>query len=165
MKEIQTDHNIEGVIATDEWYTPIEFIQALGHFDCDPASPIDQKWKTADVMYTKKDDGLKQEWKGRVWLNPPYSSPLIQQFVKKMGEHKNGIALLMPKFGSVMFRNDVFPNCDGIYILEKRIKFFDQNWVQQKSPISTSILVAYGEENVQAILNSGIKGVMLYTKN
>lgn len=164
MKEIQTDHNIEGVIATDEWYTPIEFIQALGHFDCDPASPIDQKWKTADVMYTKKDDGLKQEWKGRVWLNPPYSSPLIQQFVKKMGEHKNGIALLMPKFGSVMFRNDVFPNCDGIFILEKRIKFFDQNWAQQKSPVSTSILVAYGEENVQAILNSGLKGVMLYTK-
>lgn len=164
MKEIQTDHNIEGVIATDEWYTPIEFIQALGHFDCDPASPIDQKWKTADVMYTKKDDGLKQEWKGRVWLNPPYSSPLIQQFVKKMGEHKNGIALLMPKFGSVMFRNDVFPNCDGIFILEKRIKFFDQNWVQQKSPVSTSILVAYGEENVRAILNSGLKGVMLYTK-
>lgn len=164
MKEIQTDHNIEGVIATDEWYTPIEFIQALGHFDCDPASPIDQKWKTADVMYTKKDDGLKQEWKGRVWLNPPYSSPLIQQFVKKMGEHKNGIALLMPKFGSVMFRNDVFPNCDGIFILEKRIKFFDQNWVQQKSPVSTSILVAYGDENVQAILNSGLKGVMLYTK-
>ena len=82
-----------------------------------------------------------------------------------MGEHKNGIALLMPKFGSVMFRNDVFPNCDGIFILEKRIKFFDQNWVQQKSPVSTSILVAYGEENVQAILNSGLKGVMLYTKN
>lgn len=164
MKEIQATHNIEGIIATDEWYTPIEFINSLGHFDCDPATPINSKFRTADIMYTKKDDGLKQKWTGRVWLNPPYSKPLIQQFIKKMGEHGNGIALLMPKFGSVMFREDVFPKCDGIFILEKRIKFYDYNWIQQKSPVSTSILIAYGENNIQAILNSGLKGTMLYTK-
>jgi hypothetical protein len=48
--------------------------------------------------------------------------------------------------------------------LKKRIKFYDYNWVQQKSPVSTSILVAYGENNVDSILNSGIEGNMLYTK-
>jgi hypothetical protein len=164
MKEIQTTHNIDGVIASDEWYTPIEFINALGHFDTDPASPLTPKWCTADVMYTKADDGLKQEWKGRVWLNPPYSAPLITGFVKKMAEHGDGIALLMPKFGSVMFREYVYPKCDGIYILKKRLKFYDMNWVQQKSPVSTSILVAYGEKNIEAILESGIEGNMLYTK-
>lgn len=164
MREIQTSHNIDGVIASDEWYTPIEFVNALGHFDTDPCVPVDNKQVTADLMYNKNDNGLVHEWVGRVWLNPPYSSPLIQEFMKKMAEHNNGIALLMPKFGSVMFRELVYPKCDGIFILKKRIKFYDYKWVQQKSPVSTSILVAYGESNVDSILSSGIEGNMLYTR-
>jgi hypothetical protein len=51
-------------------------------------------------MYNKNDDGLKQEWKGRVWLNPPYSRPLIECFVKRMAEHGNGIALLFNRCDS-----------------------------------------------------------------
>ena len=164
MREIQNTHNIDGVSASDEWYTPIEFINVLGVFHTDPAAPMAPKFRTADIMYNKEDDGLSKEWFGRVWLNPPYSSPLIQQFMAKMADHGRGIALVMPKFGSVMFREYVYPKCDGIYILEKRIRFYDHNWVQQKSPVSTHILIAYGEENVEAILESGLKGNMLYTK-
>ena len=64
--------------STDEWYTPKEIIDALGEFDLDPCAPVAPPYKTANVMYNKNDDGLKQEWKGRVWLNPPYSRPLIE---------------------------------------------------------------------------------------
>ena len=59
--------------ATDEWYTPKEIIDALGEFDLDLCAPANPLWQTAKVMYNKNVDGLKQEWKGRVWLNPPYS--------------------------------------------------------------------------------------------
>lgn len=164
MKEIQSTHNIDGIIATDEWYTPKEFLEKLGEFDTDPCVPIKPLYQTAKIMYNKEQDGLKQEWEGRVWLNPPYSAPLITEFMKKMAKHKNGIALLMPKFGSVMFREHVYPFCDGIFILNKRIKFYDYNHIQQKSPVSTSILIAYGQENINSILNSGLEGTMLYTK-
>lgn len=68
---------------TDEWYTPKEIIQALGTFDLDPCAPIQPLWPTAKVMYNKNDDGLKKEWFGRVFLNPPYSRPLIERFIKK----------------------------------------------------------------------------------
>ena len=111
MKEIQTTHNKEGIIATDEWYTPLEFIEQFGKFDVDPCVPINMKWKTAEVMYNKNDDGLSKEWEGRVWLNPPYSKELISAFLKKMGEHKNGIALVLPKFTSKLFREEVFLGC------------------------------------------------------
>ena len=56
---------------TDEWYTPKEIITMLGKFDLDPCSPVHPLGPTADTMYNKNDDGLKQEWFGRVWLNPP----------------------------------------------------------------------------------------------
>lgn len=64
--------------STDEWYTPKEIIDALGEFDLDPCAPMRPLWRTARVMYNKEQDGLKQKWEGRVWLNPPYSRPTIE---------------------------------------------------------------------------------------
>ena len=161
MKEIIETHQQKGVVSSDEYYTPKHIIEALGHFDLDPATPVNPKWSTADVMYTKEDDGLSKEWFGRVFLNPPYSRPLISQFMERMAEHGNGIALIIPKLGCKMFREVIYPSCSAIYILSERIKFYDPNWVQQKSPICQSMLVAYGEENKEAIRKSGLKGIML----
>jgi len=161
MKEIQDTHRKKGIVSPDEYYTPKEIIEALGHFDLDPATPINPRWRTADVMYTKEDDGLSKEWFGRVFLNPPYSRPLIEQFMQKMAAHGNGIALVVPKMGTKMFRDVIFPSCTAMYILSERIKFYDVNWVQQKSPICQSMLIAFGEENKEAIRRSGLKGTML----
>lgn len=161
MKEIQDIHQKKGVVSPDEYYTPKHIIEALGHFDLDPATPSNPKWRTADIMYTKEDDGLSKEWFGRVFLNPPYSRPLVGQFMEKMASHGNGIALVVPKLGSKMFRDVIFPSCSAIYILSERIKFYNENWEQQRSPICQSMLIAFGEENKKAILYSGLKGIML----
>lgn len=161
MKEIQETHQKIGIVSSDEYYTPPHIIEALGHFDLDPATPKNPKWRTADVMFTKEDDGLSKDWFGRVFLNPPYSKPLVSQFMEKMAKHNNGIALIVPKLGTKLFREVIYPSCSAIYILNERIKFFDENWVQQKSPICQSMLVAFGEENKRAIQESGLKGIML----
>ena len=69
----------------DEWYTPVEIIRSLGDFDLDPASSKEafRLNQSAKKIYTAKDNGLVQKWEGRVWLNPPYSNPLLQDFLKK----------------------------------------------------------------------------------
>ncbi len=59
----------------DEWHTPPELLRAarhvMGGIDCDPASnEIAQRLVQARVWYDKGDDGLRQPWHGRVWLNP-----------------------------------------------------------------------------------------------
>jgi hypothetical protein len=50
--------------------------QVLGEIDLDPASSAAaQAVVQARQFFTKAEDGLQQDWHGRVWLNPPYSNP------------------------------------------------------------------------------------------
>jgi len=73
----------------NEWYTPAKYVelarQVLGHFDVDAASnPLAQETVKASVFYTAETNGLDKEWRGRVWMNPPYSRALIGRFIDKL---------------------------------------------------------------------------------
>jgi hypothetical protein len=62
---------------TNEWYTPKNYVEAvrkvLGEIELDPASCASaNKVVKATKYYTEEDDGLKQKWYGKVFLNPPY---------------------------------------------------------------------------------------------
>ena len=137
--------------ATDEWYTPKEIIDALGEFDLDPCAPVNPLWQTGKVMYDKNVDGLKQEWKGRVWLNPPYSRPLIEKFISRMAEHGNGIALLFNRCDSKMFQDTIFEKATAMKFLRNRIRFYRQDGTRGDSPGCGSILIAFGEDNAEIL--------------
>jgi phage N-6-adenine-methyltransferase len=63
---------------TVEWPTPQDSFDRLdaefGPFTLDPAAtPANAKCAR---YFTLDDDGLAQEWTGRVFMNPPYGRPL-----------------------------------------------------------------------------------------
>lgn len=84
---------------TDLWATPQDFFNKLNdefHFEIDVcALPENAK---CDKYYTPHIDGLKQEWTGICWMNPPYGRA-IGNWVKKAYESsQNGatVVCLLP---------------------------------------------------------------------
>lgn len=75
---------------SNEWYTPARYVDLvrdfMGGIDLDPASSEAANVTVrAERFFTEVDDGLRQEWRGRVWLNPPYGS-VCAAFVRKLEE-------------------------------------------------------------------------------
>jgi hypothetical protein len=80
---------------SQEWYTPLHCVDAvkavLEVIELDPASS-DEANRTIQALryFTKRDDALKHVWKAKtVFLNPPYSKGIIDQFVSKLCLHYN----------------------------------------------------------------------------
>ncbi|MCC8199960.1 MAG: phage N-6-adenine-methyltransferase [Tannerellaceae bacterium] len=150
----------------DEWYTPKEIIRSLGEFDLDPATceKAHALNSSAKHFYTLQDNGLKQQWFGRIWLNPSYSNPLIQQFLIKMAEHNRGIALVFAKIEAKWFHDIVLSKATAIKFLYDRVRFYKPDGTQGNQPRNGSMLIAYGEEDARILINNTLKGKFLFVK-
>lgn len=147
--EIKKPHVVNNS-GDNEWYTPSEYIAAarnvMGHIDLDPAScEIANRTVGADCIYTAEDDGRSFAWFGNVWLNPPYSMPLIQGFAEKVVEHEfeQAIVLVNNATDTRWFRMMV-ESADAILFTTGRVKFYkpDSN---KCSPLQGQALIYYGE--------------------
>lgn len=144
----------------DEWLTPPEIVTALGRFDLDPCSPIARPWDTAAKHFTRDDDGLAQQWEGRVWLNPPFGREAVK-WLRKMVAHGNGIALLPARTETAMFYECVWDVADAICFMRGRPHF---HYVDGKRAAANSgapiCLIAFGFKNELALRRAGLGKVV-----
>ena len=138
------DHLLE---KSDEHYTPKWLFDRMGiSFDLDVAAPIGGSYVPANRYYTEQDDGLAQEWNGKVWMNPPFSKP--SPWVAKFIANSNGIALLVVS-RSMWFR-DLWASADAIAPTPYNFKFERPDGSTKQVSFQT-FLFAFGVENVEAL--------------
>ena len=143
---------------TDVWLTPPYIIEALGEFDLDPSSPIQRHWNTAKKHYTIIDDGLSQEWEGRVWCNPPYGRE-TKKWLKKCANHGDAMALIFARTETIMFFDEVWDKASAIFFLKGRLRFYTDQGIQANASAGApSVLIAYGDNNAEILKNCKLEG-------
>lgn len=157
---------------TVEWLTPPEIIGALGPFDLDPCTPIEQPYPTARERYTMIDDGLLMPWHGRVWLNPPYENGLIEQWLAKMALHGRGTSLIFARTETDAFFRHVWEGATALLFMRGRINFhvgegfsvikskktFLAGERAQGNAGAPTVLCAYGVEDADILAAAQIEG-------
>jgi hypothetical protein len=151
-------------VGTTTWLTPPYILKALGEFDLDPCTPLDRPWDTAKHHYTIEDDGLIQPWFGRVWCNPPYGREM-NAFLEKMAtQDPGGIVLIFARTETKAFFDYVWDRAHAILFIKGRLKFYRPDGTEGDTAGSPSVLVAYGEQEVEVLRNCGIEGRLVELK-
>lgn len=135
---------------SNEWYTPAKYLDAvrevMGEIDLDPATtPEANKTVKAKRFYTEEHDGLRQDWDGRVFLNPPYGK-LGSAFAAKLYESlESGVSEAILLVNSRATDADWFQPCfDGIICFTNHRIDFDTPDEKTTSSTHGSCFVYFG---------------------
>ena len=107
---------------TDLWATPMSFFKkydALYGFELDVCASVDNA--KCKRYFTKEDDGLKQEWTGICWMNPPYGRE-IGLWMKKAWESETTVVCLVPARTDTKWWHD-YAMKGEIEFIRGRLKF------------------------------------------
>ena len=139
----------------NEWYTPREYIQAardvMGDIDTDPASSeIANRTVNARIFYTADEDGLAYDWRGRVWMNPPYAQPLITEFCEKLaGDYRQGFVYeacaLVNNATETKWFNSLLEEAAAVCFIRGRVKFIDPAGNPSGAPLQGQAVLYLGE--------------------
>jgi len=145
---------------SDDWFTPPEIFAALKvTFDLDPCSPGPDHWVPARLVYTKGDDGLRQLWVGRVFMNPPFGGRRGHvPWLRKFFTHANGIALVAARTSADWFHEVVVPNAELLCFPNGKTKFHRPDGSIR--PGTGIVLIGAGSVACTALRRSGLGACM-----
>jgi len=149
-----------------EWYTPAKYIalvkEVLGEIDLDPAS-CEQANKTvgAKRYFTKEDDGLRREWFGKIFLNPPYSNMMawVDKLLGELSTFNTEAILLANACTDTQWFHYICKVADTINIsicfVEGRIKFDSpyRNSQKENGSERPSIFICFGHKHTTTDFN------------
>jgi phage N-6-adenine-methyltransferase len=133
---------------SDEWSTPLDEVSRLaaefGPFDVDVCARAETA--KAPRFFTKADDGLSQEWRGRVWLNPPYSDPApwLRKAIRETAAGRADVVVaLLPASTDTGWFHDLVKHRAEVRFRRGRIKFLGWMGTPIGSPKAGSMFAIY----------------------
>jgi phage N-6-adenine-methyltransferase len=92
-------------------------------------------------FFTPEDDGLKQEWAGRCWMNPPYGKTIGLWLAKAVESAINGasvVCLLPARVDTRWWHNYVEPFAQLVEFPKGRLRFGDGKY---PAPFPSALVV------------------------
>lgn len=134
---------------SDHWSTPWTIIRRceaeFGAFDLDPCCEVETA--KAPRFFTPVEDGLRQHWFGRVWLNPPYSDPqpwLEKAIVETRANRASLVIALLPVATDTVWFHRCVKDVAKIRFIQGRVRFLGWHGTPIKAPKSPSMFAIYG---------------------
>ena len=130
----------------NEYFTPPPIIEAareaMGGIDLDPASNEHaQKWIKAKRWISKAEDGLKQSWQGKVWLNPPYNGALLMPFVTRLLKEPISQAVtLLNNNTETLWGQALLKASNAVCFPKARLKFWNSKGENKTGAIQGSMI-------------------------
>jgi hypothetical protein len=149
--------------ATNDWLTPKFITNALGPFDLDPcAAPMPRPWDIARHNISLPENGLALKWEnyGRVFCNPPYG-PDTARWMRKMGDHNYGIALIFARVETKAWQEWVWPFAEGVLFLAGRLSFCKPDGKIGATAGAPSALVAFSPADAECLRLCSLPGVLV----
>ena len=110
-----------------EYETPLSLFEPLNaefSFDIDVCATHENK--KVNKCYTKEENGLKQDWVGNCWCNPPYGREMIDWIKKAISTKEKGhgktVMLIPARTNTGWWHDFVMPNAE-IRFIRGRPKF------------------------------------------
>lgn len=141
----------------DSLQTPEWVYKALGHIDLDPCAGINTSIGDVNWAIERGEDGLKKEWFGFVYCNPPFSQK--NAWINKIKEHGIGI-ILLPERGSASWFGQLAESAKHYWVIGKRINFIGGTSISNVG----SCLFLFGNEAVDRVVKSGLPGHLVEVK-
>ena len=110
--------------------------------------------------YTPDTDGLKQEWNGTCWMNPPYGRQ-IGEWLKKAYEDSlkgNTIVCLIPSRTDTKYWHDYCMKASEIRFVKGRLKFGNAT---NSAPFPSAVIVFNKGNNPLVVSTYDIGGNVL----
>ena len=127
---------------TDLWSTPQDFFDGLDnefHFTLDAcALPENAK---CERYFTPEQDGLKQEWTGTVWRNPPYGREIGSWVRRAYRSAKTGnatVVMLLPARTDTRWFHEYIYGKSEIRFVKGRLKF---GGCQNSAPFPSMVVI------------------------
>lgn len=139
------DRKVYASSETCEWATPQDLfdrLDATWHFDLDVCA-TEENAKCARY-YTKEQDGLKQNWGGVCWMNPPYGREIGKWMEKAYTESLKGatVVCLVPARTDTAWWHD-YAMRGQVTFIRGRIKFGN---AKNPAPFPSALVVFDGRD-------------------
>ena len=140
--------NIKTMLSSKDmdWETPQVFFDELNeefNFTLDPCAT--KKTAKCEKYFTRKEDGLEQDWGGEVvFCNPPYGTE-IKHWVKKCLEESKkpntSVVMLIPaRTDTIYFHEYIYKKAE-IRFIKGRLKFGGKQKGSGSAPFPSMIVI------------------------